>query len=284
MDIDILSTDFQNKYLIRLKDRKKNKIFYCGELMKDVISCYRDGMNISSITNFVNSTHNCDYDEEEVKSSIKNINNIKAIRFSFFRPLINLFNTQRLSYGKELYFLTNEYVYYASFCILLIINVFFTINQNISKITGIEVFFKYLILFGILIGHEMGHSFIAKSYKINTGQIGIGIYLYLPVLYINLNEIWRLEKKKRMMINLGGIYFQLFIGLILIIIFYSTGSNMVGGLIKLNFLIAMLNLNPFVRYDGYWTLSDFLNDNNLYNNSRKLFRSWLSLKFPNRNA
>jgi putative peptide zinc metalloprotease protein len=137
-----------------------------------------------------------------------------------------------------------------------------------------------MILFGILILHELGHSFIAKNYKINTGKIGIGIYLFLPVFYINLNEIWRLEKRKRMMINLGSIYFQLLIGLILIIIFYVIGSNMVGGLIKLNFLIAILNLNPLVRFDGYWTLSDFLNDNNLYNNSTKLFRSWLRFKFP----
>ena len=119
-----------------------------------------------------------------------------------------------------------------------------------------------------------------RPYKINTGKIGVGIYLYLPVLYVNLNEIWRLDKKKRMIINLSGIFFQLLIGLLLIIIFYCTGSNMVGGLIKLNFIIAMLNLNPFVRFDGYWTLADFLNDNNLYNNSKKLFRSWLTFKFP----
>jgi len=82
------------------------------------------------------------------------------------------------------------------------------------------------------------------------------------------------------MINLGGIYFQLFIGLILIIIFHFTGSNMVGGLIKLNFVVALLNLNPLIRFDGYWALSDFLNDNNLYSNSTKLFRSWVSFKFP----
>jgi putative peptide zinc metalloprotease protein len=171
-------------------------------------------------------------------------------------------------------------MYYISFCILLAINTFFTININISKINGIEIFFKYLILFGILLIHELGHSFIAKNYKINTGQIGIGIYLFMPVFYINLNEIWRLEKKKRMMINLGGIYFQLFIGLILIIIFYNTGSSIIGGLIKLNFAIAILNLNPLIRFDGYWALSDFLNDNNLYSNSTKLFRSWASFKFP----
>ena len=82
------------------------------------------------------------------------------------------------------------------------------------------------------------------------------------------------------MINLGGIYFQLLIGLILIIIFYTTGSNMVGGLIKINFIVAILNLNPLIRFDGYWALSDYLNDNNLYSNSTKLFKSWVSFKFP----
>ena len=280
MNIDILSTDFPNKYLIILKEQNKNKIFYCGELMKDVISCFRDGMDMSSITHFINSTHDCSYEEEEIRNSIENIDNMKSLRFSFFRPLINLFNTQNIFHRKELHFFKNVYIYYISLTILLVVNMFFTIHIHPDKISGIEIFFKYLILFGIFILHEMGHSFIAKSYKINTGQIGIGIYLFLPVFYINLNEIWRLEKKKRMMINLGGIFFQLLIGLVLIVLFYSTGSNMLGSLIKLNFLIAILNLNPLVRFDGYWTLADFLNDNNLYNNSTKLFRSWVAFKFP----
>jgi len=121
MDIDILSTDFHNKYLIILKEKNKNKIFYCWELMKDVISCYRDGMDVSSITNFVNSTYNCSYDENEVKSSIENIKNSNAIRFSFFRPLVNFFNTQKFPYVKELQFLTNTYIYYITLCILLVI-------------------------------------------------------------------------------------------------------------------------------------------------------------------
>jgi putative peptide zinc metalloprotease protein len=280
MDVEILTTDFPDKYLIILKEKNKNKIFYCGELMKDVIRCYRDGMDIGSITHFINSTHHCHYEEEEIKSSIENIKNTKSLRFSFFRPLLNLFNTKKITCIKGLRFLTNTYIYYISFCILLAVNTFFIMNQNVSKVSGKDVFFKYLIFFGILILHELGHSFIAKNYKINTGKIGIGIYLFMPVLYINLNEIWRLQKKKRMMINLGGIYFQLFIGLILIIIFYGTGSNMAGGLIKLNFVVAILNLNPLIRFDGYWALADFLNDNNLYNNSTKLFRSWLHFKFP----
>jgi len=280
MNIDVLSTDFSNKYLIVLKDRKKNKIFYCGELMKDILSYYRDGIDVKNITNLVNSTHNCRYDEDEIKNAIENVNNIKEIRFSFFRPLIKLFNTQKIPSVKGFLFLTKSYPYYISFVVLLIINTLFLFNQNISEISGFEVCVKYVILFGILIAHELGHSLIAKSYKINTGQIGIGIYIFLPVFYINLNEIWRLKKTKRMKINLGGIYFQLLIGLILIIMFYSIGSNMIGSIVRLNFLVAMLNLNPFVRFDGYWALADFLNDNNLYNNSKKLFRSWLSFKFP----
>ena len=88
MDVDILSTDFSNKYLIILKE--KNKIFYCGELMKDVISCYRDGMEVRGITDFVNSTHNCCYEEEEIKSSIENIDNIKSLTQLASRILIHI--------------------------------------------------------------------------------------------------------------------------------------------------------------------------------------------------
>jgi hypothetical protein len=103
MDIDILSTDFPNKYLIILKERKKNKIFYCGELMKDVIRCYRDGMNMESITHFINATHNCSYEEID-RENLKYEFNKKRYALFFFKE--KYYSFDKFSY-RGLYQTTN---------------------------------------------------------------------------------------------------------------------------------------------------------------------------------
>lgn len=132
----------------------------------------------------------------------------------------------------------------------------------------------------ILFGHELGHAFFARQYNIAAGKIGVGLYfLIFPVLYITINQIWRLKKEKRVVINCGGLIFQSIIGTILIAFNLYFDNNVVSYLIKANFIVMCLNLNPLLKFDGYWILSDYLNDKNLYKNSQSLINNWLKLKF-----
>lgn len=41
---------------------------------------------------------------------------------------------------------------------------------------------------------------------------------------------------------------------------------------KINLSIALLNLNPFLKFDGYWVLSDLLNEANLLKTSNNLIK------------
>ncbi|MCB6088975.1 zinc metalloprotease [Flavobacterium psychrophilum] len=137
----------------------------------------------------------------------------------------------------------------------------------------------YILLFAILILHEIGHSIFAKQYNIGTGKIGLGLYLFIiPVFYINLNEIWRLKNEKRIIINLGGIFFQLLAGIILVFIYQINQSDVLASLIKINLVIAMLNFNPFIKFDGYWALSDLLNNKDLYSQSNTAIKKWFNFK------
>jgi len=273
-DIKILETDFKGKYLVTSSD---NTAFYCGVIMKDVINSIKIGMTTNEIVDYINSKHKTDYNAIQIHNCRNDIQNKATINNLSFKPLLFLFNSEKIP-TQKIPILTNQYFFFSSFIVLLIINLFFLIQLNISKLDVFEKLSKYIILFIILIMHEIGHSAIAKQYNIKTGKVGLGIYLFIPVFYINLNEIWRLKKEKRVLINLGGIYFQFISGIILITIYIISKSDIIGSLIKVNFIIAMINFNPFIKFDGYWVLADIINDKKLYYHSNKAIKSWLRLK------
>jgi len=126
----------------------------------------------------------------------------------------------------------------------------------------------------ILIFHEIGHSIAAKSFNIDVNEIGFGLYYIFPVLYVDLNQSWKLKKKKRIIINLSGIYIQLMIGVLLVFISYLLNDNkVIVSIFKINFYIILLNLNPFFKFDGYWVLSDWLEENNLMKKSKDLIKT-----------
>ncbi|MDD2277891.1 MAG: M50 family metallopeptidase [Candidatus Margulisbacteria bacterium] len=274
-DIKILETDFKFKYLVTSSD---NTVFYCGVIMKDVLNSIKTGMTTSEIVDFINSKHKTEYDAIQIDTCRNVIQNKATINKSSFKPLIFLFNSEKMPIQK-FSVLTNQYFFFSSFFVLLIINLFFVNSIEYTQLDGFEKLFKYTILFIILIMHEIGHSAIAKQYNIKTGKVGLGIYLFIPVFYINLNEIWRLKKEKRVLINLGGIYFQFISSIILITLYIISKSDIIGSLIKVNFIIAMINFNPFIKFDGYWVLADLINDKDLYSHSNKAIKSWLRLKF-----
>jgi putative peptide zinc metalloprotease protein len=168
---------------------------------------------------------------------------------------------------------------------LVINTVFFLTNDDFGLLlTNWERFFAILISFIILIFHEVGHIIGAKNYNVNVKESGIGLYFILPVFYVNLNESWKLERKKRVIINLSGAYFQSLIGVLIIalMLFSTIKTDFLWYLFIINFLIIFINLNPFIKFDGYWVLSDLLKENNLDELSTDFFKNPFNRKkvFP----
>src|ERR1700743_3784194 len=56
--------------------------------------------------------------------------------------------------------------------------------------------------------HELGHSSALLNAGGSPGGIGIGMFLLMPVFFANVSQIWILPKKSRIIVDLGGIYFQ----------------------------------------------------------------------------
>lgn len=127
--------------------------------------------------------------------------------------------------------------------------------------SGLDTFYNNFIIFFCFSRIRARYS--SKFLSVQVGGVGIGLYLFRPVLFTDLSYIWKLSNKKRMVVDFGGIYFQIILMNIFLIIFYFSKSTVWAALLLFSILICLFNLNPFLRLDGYWILSDYLEVNNI---------------------
>jgi putative peptide zinc metalloprotease protein len=119
--------------------------------------------------------------------------------------------------------------------------------------------------------HEIGHATAAGYFGARHGAIGGGFYLFTPVYYADVTDIWRLSRKQRIVVNLAGMYFEfIFCSLLAVVSFIAENTTLlIVALIVC--LHTLFNLNPFLRSDGYWVLSDLTNQPNLvFHATRKI--------------
>lgn len=120
-----------------------------------------------------------------------------------------------------------------------------------------------LCLFSIL-AHEMGHAAAVSRYGGKPGDIGFALYLLMPSFYADVSEIWRFPRKHRMVVDLGGVYFQQLIFAFFALAGTRTLRPEYFIACRLIDLMALLTLNPIFQFDGYWLLVDYLALPNLY--------------------
>lgn len=135
---------------------------------------------------------------------------------------------------------------------------------------------QWIVLFLInlcgLFIHELGHASACSQYGCRHGAIGLGLYYIYPAFFADVTEAWSLSRKQRAVIDVGGIYFQILFGAISFIAWVFTGSLIallttyaVGGM-------ALFNLNPFLRFDGYWLLTDLTGVASVHDEAKALGR------------
>ncbi len=141
----------------------------------------------------------------------------------------------------------------------------FNNKVNVYLVVGLLAF-----MLGSSFFHELGHASACKYFGVRHGGIGFGLYLNFPVLYTDVTEVWKLDRKQRCVVNLAGVYFQSYWLIILLLAFFLTGNDIVRYLILIMNLGFVMTLNPFFKFDGYWIASDLLGVPNLRQRSLEL--------------
>jgi putative peptide zinc metalloprotease protein len=115
-----------------------------------------------------------------------------------------------------------------------------------------------ILMLASMLFHEFGHASALHYGNGRARSIGVGLYLIYPSFYTDTTDSYRLSRWARVRTDLGGIYFQLIFALGMIELFLATGQEWLLVTVALIDGLIIRGLIPFVRFDGYWALSDLL--------------------------
>ncbi|GJL62579.1 MAG: hypothetical protein NPIRA04_12330 [Nitrospirales bacterium] len=126
-----------------------------------------------------------------------------------------------------------------------------------------------LALCGIKILHELGHAYTTTRYGCRVHTMGVAFLVLFPVLYTDTTDTWRLtSRRQRLFIGAAGIITELGIAMCATFLWNFLPDGMIRSmafiLATTSWMMSLtINLNPLLRFDGYYLLSDFLGIPNL---------------------
>lgn len=131
-------------------------------------------------------------------------------------------------------------------------------------------------LFFTKVLHEFGHGLSCKVLGGECHELGVMILVLTPCLYCNVSDSWMLPSKwKRAAIGVAGVFVECTLAAICTWIWWFTKENMLHYIcLNVMFLSSVstiiFNINPLLRYDGYYILSDILEIPNLRQKATKI--------------
>ena len=174
------------------------------------------------------------------------------------------------------------------FAVIALLGFVIVARQWDAFVASFLYFFNWqgLIAYGIALGgvkviHELGHAYTATRFGVRVPTMGVSLLVMMPVLYTDTTAAWRLtSRKQRMMIDIAGVSAELMVASICTLLWsFVPDGSLRSGLFVLattSWVTSLaINLSPFMRYDGYYILSDALGVPNLQPRSFALGRWWL---------
>ena len=135
---------------------------------------------------------------------------------------------------------------------------------QIQQLSPLYFLLAYLIILSITLIHELGHSSALLYHGGTPGRIGTAFYFFMPVLFSDVTDTWRLKRKSRFLVDYGGIYFQMIISMLIFAVNHLFLHNQIVTMaVCLSALQIISNLNPFIKMDGYWMLCDAIGSTNV---------------------
>lgn len=145
--------------------------------------------------------------------------------------------------------------------------------------SGVTTLFVTLVFVKLI--HEFAHAYTAKRYGVRVPVMGITFIVLFPMPFTNTTESWKLySHRQRLHIAAAGIVSELALACWATLFWQIAPDGGVQGAI---FMLAtttwisslFVNASPFMRFDGYFLLMDFLRLPNLHARSGALAKWWM---------
>jgi putative peptide zinc metalloprotease protein len=133
--------------------------------------------------------------------------------------------------------------------------------------------------------HELAHAYAARRYGVRVPTLGVAFLILWPFLYTDTSETWKLaDRRKQMVVACAGMSAELMLAVFSTLLWVlspeGAAKNVFFVLASTTWVMTLaINLSPFMRFDGYFVLSDMLDFPNLHERSGACARWWLRRAF-----
>lgn len=129
--------------------------------------------------------------------------------------------------------------------------------------------------------HELGHGLVCKHLGGRIPEFGIFFMLFTPLTYVDATSSWRFPTKGlRIFVAAAGMLAEGIVATLAALLWAHTETGLpntiaYNTIISATVVTVLFNLNPLMRYDGYYILSDLTEVPNLYTRASNMARDWL---------
>lgn len=275
------SASDEARYLIGCR----GQYYEAGVVVANLITTLKEyGTEDEAIKAFLRNNNNR-YTIEQIRDAIKKYiapmqeNKGGGKQFLYQKEIMSAQHVDRFSDALKLLF--NKYIMVSVIFVALTLDaVFFLTTKDLltfsNKVNAYTIIGLLLFMLASSFFHELGHASACKRFGIKHGGIGFGLYLNFPVLYTDVTEVWKLDRSRRCVVNIAGVYFQLMCIIPIIVCFMLTDSDVLHYMIIIMNFGFVMTLNPFFKFDGYWMASDILGVPNLRQRSKEIIRYYIN--------
>jgi putative peptide zinc metalloprotease protein len=133
-----------------------------------------------------------------------------------------------------------------------------------------NLFLLYLGMVLIKTVHEFGHAYFCRRFGGEVHVMGVMLMIFTPMPYVDATSSWGFRQRwQRVLVGAAGMIVELFVAALATFVWANTGPGTIHSLAYNMMFVAsvstiVFNVNPLLRYDGYYILSDLLEIPNLY--------------------
>jgi multidrug resistance efflux pump len=168
--------------------------------------------------------------------------------------------------------------------ILMAVGVFWSsryqLADDVARLLTLQTAaWAWLVLAIVAALHESAHGLTCKRYGGEVHELGFLLIYFQPAFYCNVSDAWLLPRKsQRLWVTFAGAYCELLLWGVATVTWRVTepgsGPNYFAlVMMGLTGMTSLLNLNPLIKLDGYYLLSDYLEVPNLRGRAFRYLRS-----------
>jgi putative peptide zinc metalloprotease protein len=143
-----------------------------------------------------------------------------------------------------------------------------------------DICWFWILLLGLEAIHEFGHGLACKHFGGEVRQMGFSLVYFTPSFYLDTTDMLLLERRWRHWVIFSGIWIELVVwGVATLVWALTLPGTLINDLAYMTLLLSGIdtlvwNLNPLIKADGYYALADYLDIDNLAENSLEYLRAW----------